>query len=153
MRNSKLKIGDRIPVFELINERNMLIRISPKDNKRRILFFYPKDETRVCTEQACSFRDEYSELLELGYEVIGISGDTPSAHEKFIANHNLNFTLLSDKGGEVRKLFGATKLLGLIPWRKTFVIDENGRMIFEYEAMFEAQEHIHQVKQFIKNTK
>ena len=145
-----MKIGDKIPVFELINERNMLTRISPKDRKRRIIFFYPKDETRVCTEEVCAFRDWRLEFADLGYELIGISSDSPSTDDRFVVNHNLNFTLLSDKGGKVRRQFGATRFLGLIPWRSTFVIDETGRVVFKYGAMFEGKEHVEQIKQFIK---
>lgn len=146
-----MKLGDKIPVFELINERNMLTRISPNDGKKRIIFFYPKNETRVCTEEVCSFRDWRLEFADLNYELIGISADSPAVHDRFVSNHNLNFTLLSDDGGKVRRQFGAARLLGLIPWRATFIIDETGRVVFKYEAMFEGKEHVEQVKQFIKS--
>ncbi|MBL4710680.1 MAG: peroxiredoxin [Flavobacteriales bacterium] len=150
MGKSKLSIGDKIPEFELLNQNNELVRISPTDGKKRIIYFYPKDDTRFCTEQACSFRDWQTDLTEKGYEVIGISGDSPADHLKFQANHTLNFTLLSDKGGKVRKLFGASNLLGLIPARKTFLVNEKGVVEFEYEAMFEGEGHIDQLKKYIK---
>lgn len=150
MGKSKLSVGDKIPEFELLNQNNERVRISPLDHKKRIIYFYPKDDTKVCTKQACSFRDWQSELTEKGYEVIGISSDSPAAHLKFQANNNLNFLLLSDKGGKVRKLFGATNLLGLIPARKTYLISEEGIVEFEYEAMFEGEEHIHQLKKYLK---
>lgn len=150
MGNSKLSVGDKIPKFELLNQNGEMVRISPSDGVKRIIYFYPKDDTKVCTAQACSFRDWQTELTEKGYIVIGISGDSPAAHLKFQANHNLNFILLSDKGGKVRKLFGATNLLGLIPARKTFLVDEKGFILFEYEAMFEGEGHIDQLKKYIK---
>ena len=144
-------VGDKIPDFTLPNERNELFSISANDAKSRIIYFYPKDDTKVCTAQACSFRDWQSELTELGYDVIGISSDSPAAHQQFIAKYNLNFTLLSDKGGKVRKQFGASSFIGLIPSRKTFVINEEGIVAFIYNAMFEDEGHINAVKQFITN--
>lgn len=144
-------VGDKIPDFTLPNERNELVSISANDAKSRIIYFYPKDDTKVCTAQACSFRDWQSELTELGYDVIGISSDSPAAHQQFIAKYNLNFTLLSDKGGKVRKQFGASSFIGLIHSRKTFVINEEGIVAFIYNAMFEDEGHINAVKQFITN--
>ena len=149
MGNSKLRVGDRIPEFELLNQNEEKVSISPSDGKRRIIYFYPKDDTKVCTEQACSFRDWQTELTEKGYEVIGISSDSPTAHLKFQSNHNLNFILLSDPNGEVQKLFGAKKFFGLIPARKTFLINEEGKIEFEYDAFFEGEEHIEQLKKHI----
>tara|TARA_B110000503_G_scaffold142400_2_gene239073 strand:- start:218 stop:679 length:462 start_codon:yes stop_codon:yes gene_type:complete len=142
-------VGDKIPDFTLPNERNELVSISAKDAKNRIIYFYPKDDTKVCTAQACNFRDWQSELTELGYEVIGISSDSTAAHQQFIAKYNLNFTLLSDKGGKVRKQFGASSFIGLIPSRKTFLVNKFGIVEFSYNSMFEDEGHIKAVKQFI----
>ncbi len=147
----EIGVGDKIPDFTLPNEQNQLVRISSKDAKKRIIYFYPKDDTKVCSAQACSFRDWQSELAAFGYEVIGISSDGPEAHQKFIAKFNLNFTLLSDKGGVVRKQFGASSFIGLIPSRKTFLVDECGIVEFVYNAMFEDEGHVKAVKEFIIN--
>lgn len=144
-----LEIGQEIPQFNLPNQNGEKVLISPKDGKKRIIYFYPKDDTKVCTEQACSFRDWQTNLVEMGFEVIGISNDSPSAHQKFISNHQLNFTLLSDEGGKVRKLFGASSFLGLIPNRKTFVTNEGGVVEFIHDAMFEGEGHIVAIKEFI----
>ena len=151
MGNSKLRVGDKFNLFELPDQDGKLRRISPDDGKKRIIYFYPKDGTRVCTEQACSVRDSYEEFTEAGYEVIGISADSSSSHQRFIAGNNLNFMLLSDVKGVVRKQFGATHLFGLIPGRKTFVINGKGIIEFEYEAMFEGKEHFEKVKEFLNN--
>ncbi len=144
-------VGDKAPDFTLPNERNELVRISSKDVKKRIIYFYPKDDSKVCTAQACSFRDWQSELTALGYEVLGISGDSPAAHQQFVAKYNLNFTLLSDKVGVVRNQYGASSFIGLIPSRKTFVINEEGVVEFVYNAMFESEEHVTAIKEFLKN--
>jgi peroxiredoxin Q/BCP len=144
-------VGDKIPDFTLPDERNEAVRISSQDNKKRIIYFYPKDDTTVCTAQACSFRDWQSELTALGYEVIGISSDSSLAHLQFIAKYDLNFTLLSDTGGKVRKQFGAASFIGLIPSRKTFLISEAGIVEYVYNAMFEGEGHIEAMKIFITN--
>ena len=143
--------GDVIPEFTLPNENNEMVTVSKSDQEKRVIYFYPKDDTKVCTAQACSFRDWQSELNALGYRVIGISSDSPSSHQKFIAKHNLNFTLLSDQGGKVRKQFGAASFVGIIPSRKTFVIDENGTIEFIYNTLFESEEHVEAIKQFLNN--
>jgi peroxiredoxin Q/BCP len=147
----EIGVGDVIPEFTLPNENNEMVTVSKSDQEKRVIYFYPKDDTKVCTAQACSFRDWQSELNALGYRVIGISSDSPSSHQKFIAKHNLNFTLLSDQGGKVRKQFGAASLVGIIPSRKTFVIDENGTIEFIYNALFESEEHVEAIKQFLNN--
>jgi peroxiredoxin Q/BCP len=147
----EIGVGDVIPEFTLPNENNEMVTVSKSDQEKRVIYFYPKDDTKVCTAQACSFRDWQSELNALGYRVIGISSDSPSSHQKFIAKHNLNFTLLSDQGGKVRKQFGAASLVGIIPSRKTFVIDEKGTIEFIYNALFESEEHVEAIKQFLNN--
>ena len=147
----EIGVGDVIPEFTLPNENNEMVTVSKSDQEKRVIYFYPKDDTKVCTAQACSFRDWQSELNALGYSVIGISSDSPSSHQKFIAKHNLNFTLLSDQGGKVRKQFGAASFVGLIPSRKTFVVNEKGIIEFIYNAMFESEEHVEAIKEFLTN--
>ena len=147
----EIGVGDVIPEFTLPNENNEMVTVSKSDQEKRVIYFYPKDDTKVCTAQACSFRDWQSELNALGYRVIGISSDSPSSHQKFIAKHNLNFTLLSDQGGKVRKQFGAASFVGLIPSRKTFVVNEKGIIEFIYNAMFESEEHVEAIKEFLTN--
>ena len=94
-----------------------------------VLYFYPKDDTPGCTVEACSLRDARDDIAELGAEIIGISKDDASSHEKFKAKYSLNFTLLTDKNGKViesygawgKKQFGKEGIL-----RKTFLIDPDG---------------------------
>jgi len=147
-----LAVGDRIPEFSLKNQEGNLITISPKDKRYRVIYFYPMDNTRKCTEQACSFRDWQDELIEKGVEVIGISADSTTSHLKFKAKHSLNFLLLSDTGGKVRRLFGATTFFGLLPSRKTFVTNENGEITFIYEALFEGKEHVNEVLKQVESS-
>ncbi|MCA9338587.1 peroxiredoxin [Candidatus Saccharibacteria bacterium] len=94
-----------------------------------VLYFYPKDDTPGCTVEACSLRDARDSLAELGAEVIGVSKDDASSHEKFKAKHSLNFTLLSDPSGKTLEAYGAwgPKMFGREGiLRKTFIIDPAG---------------------------
>ena len=92
-----------------------------------MLYFYPKDDTPGCTKEACTFRDQYEDFTAAGAEVIGVSSDSSESHRKFAGKYSLPFTLLSDRGGEVRKRYGVPATLGLLPGRVTFVIDAGGR--------------------------
>lgn len=94
-----------------------------------VLYFYPKDDTPGCTIEACSLRDARDDLAKLGADVIGVSKDDASSHEKFKAKHSLNFTLLTDVDGKAMEAYGAwgKKMFGnegVI--RKTFIIDPEG---------------------------
>lgn len=140
-----IDLGSRIPTFELKNQKGDWVKVSANDGKIRVIYFYPKNNTKVCTDQACSFRDWYDDLLDYGCEVIGISSDSVDSHHSFSKQHKLNFTLLSDPDGKVRKQFGATKFFGLLPSRKTFVIDENGKVIYTFDALFESDKHVKNV--------
>lgn len=147
-----LKIGDIVPNFKLKDQNgNWFDSETVIGKKYVVLYFYPKDETPGCTAQACSFRDQYQDFVDLGAEVIGVSGDNQSSHEKFAKKYNLPFTLLSDNEKKLRKIFGVpTNLLGLIPGRVTYVIDLNGQLKFIFNHMM-ASKHVPQVLKFLKN--
>ena len=97
-----------------------------------VLYFYPKDDTSGCTAQACSLRDSYTELKQAGYEVIGVSVDNETSHQKFIKKYDLPFTLAADTDKQVVEAYGVwaeksmygRKYMGTL--RKTFLIDEAG---------------------------
>jgi peroxiredoxin Q/BCP len=100
-----------------------------------VLYFYPADDTPGCTVEACSLRDARDDLAELGAQIVGISKDPISAHEKFKAKHSLNFTLLSDPDKVVINAYGAwgKKQFGVEgTLRKTFIIDPNGTVVKVY---------------------
>lgn len=146
-----LKVGDKVPEFTAKDQNGNLFHSSKIIGKKAVvLYFYPKDDTPGCTAQACSFRDQYEDFLSLNAEVIGVSGDNEKSHQKFAEKYRLPFTLLSDSNKELRKLFGVpTNLLGLLPGRVTYVIDENGiiRMIFDHMM---AQKHLPKALDFLK---
>jgi peroxiredoxin Q/BCP len=107
-----------------------------------VLFFYPKDDTPGCTKQACAFRDDYEEFGKLDAEVIGISSDSVESHRSFAEKHFLPFTLLSDEGGKVRRLYGVSSTFGLFPGRVTYVIDREGVVRHVFSSQREAVKHV-----------
>lgn len=130
-----LKIGDKVPDFSGIDTNGDLFDSSTVVGKKPVvIYFYPKDNTRVCTEQACSFRDQYEDFKNLGAEVIGISGDSLKSHIEFASKHSLPFILLSDGDKRIRKAFDVPNdYFGLVPGRATYVADKNGiiQLIFD----------------------
>lgn len=120
------------PDFSLPDSEGALHSLADYKGKWLVLYFYPKDDTPGCTVEACGFRDARDAIAELGAEVIGISKDDPSSHEKFKAKHTLNFTLLSDPGGSTietyeswgPKMFGREGIL-----RRTFIINPAGNVV------------------------
>ncbi len=109
--------------------------LSDFKGKKVVLYFYPKDNTPGCTQEACDFRDNFNRLSSIGVVVIGVSPDSVESHKKFKAKHNLNFILLSDPNKEVAKLYGAygeKKMYGKVTEgiiRSTFIIDEDQNIV------------------------
>jgi thioredoxin-dependent peroxiredoxin len=130
-----LKAGDIIPGFSGIDVNgNLFDSRTVVGKKPLVVYFYPKDNTRVCTEQACSFRDQYEDFKALGAEIIGISSDSSESHTAFANKHQLPFVLISDPAKKIRKAFGVPNdYFGLIPGRATYVADKNGmiRLVFD----------------------
>ena len=127
-----LNIGDIAPAINSIDENGEVITLSQFKGKKVILYFYPKDMTPGCTMQSCNLRDNYQFLLDNGYVVLGCSADSPERHLKFIAKHELPFSLISDESKEVLNAYGVwgpKKFMGREYdgiHRTTFVIDEKG---------------------------
>ncbi len=125
--------GSKAPAFELPDASGTKVALKDLIGKKNlILYFYPKDMTPGCTAEACSFRDNLEGIRRLGAQVVGISGDTPVSHQKFIDKHALSFPLLADVGNEVGKRYGVYKEKSLYGRkfmgyeRTTMVIDKDG---------------------------
>jgi thioredoxin-dependent peroxiredoxin len=153
--SGQIKVGDRMPDFSLPDKNGTIVHI--KDylgTKTLVIYFYPKDETKGCTSEACTFRDDYNAFVSNNSEVIGISADSPASHKKFAANHNLPFILLSDEKNEVRSLFGVPgSMFGLLPGRVTYVVDKQGivKLVFNSQTHFD--EHSKEALQIIGSMK
>ena len=131
---TKLKTGDKAPAFEGINEKGESIKLSDFKGKKLILFFYPKDNTPGCTAEACNLRDHFSELKKSGYELLGVSPDSPKKHQNFIDKFDFPFSLLADTALDVIKgygVWGRKKFMGREydgVFRTTFIIDQKGHI-------------------------
>jgi len=101
-----LQVGDKAPSLLGVNQDGKEIKLADYAGKKVVLYFYPKDNTPGCTAEACSLRDGYDELRKEGYEVIGVSTDSASSHQKFISKQNLPFNLIADTDKKLSETFG-----------------------------------------------
>lgn len=127
-----LKIGDRMPDFEVQDQNGGTVSSKDLLGRKTIVYFYPKDNTSGCTAEACNLRDNYEVLKAKGYNVVGVSKDSVASHKRFAEKYDLPFTLLSDPSTGMLQAFGAwgekkmygKTVLGTI--RRTFIFDEKG---------------------------
>jgi peroxiredoxin Q/BCP len=145
-----LKVGDKIPDLEVIDQNNNALKLSDFKGAKLIVYFYPKDDTPGCTAQACSLRDGYQELLNKGFKLVGVSADTVKKHQSFITKYDLPFPLISDENLALIKAFGVWGLKKFMGKeyeginRTTFVIDENG-LIEHVITKVKTKEHTQQI--------
>lgn len=139
-----VEIGDKVPDFELPDQRGETFKLSTALGRGAVVvFFYPKDETPVCTEEACSFRDAHEDFVALGATVVGISSDDVASHKRFAARYGLNYPILADADGRVRRLFGVPRgLFGFSEGRVTYVLDASGVVRHRFAATLKASAHM-----------
>jgi len=147
-----IQVGDKAPDFTLPSQSGEPVRLYDRLGDRVVvLYFYPKDETRGCTAEACGFRDSHEVFAKSGAEVIGVSSDSPGKHAAFAEHHKLPFTLLSDKGGQVRKTYGVPAVLGVIPGRVTYVIDRTGTVRHVFNSMTNISKHVNDALEVVRD--
>lgn len=153
-----LKAGDMMPKDIIVTDmQKEKVSLDSFLGKHLVLFFYPKDDTIGCTQEACELRDYNAEIEKLGAKVIGISKDNVRSHEKFQEKHKLNFTLLSDPDAVAMKAFDTwqeKKFWGqnyMGTNRATFLIDPNGKILHVWEDVMPLG-HGKQVYQLLKET-
>jgi peroxiredoxin Q/BCP len=131
---TSLKIGDKAPDFKGKDQNGKTVESKDFKGKKLVLYFYPKDDTPSCTNEACNLRDNFAGLKKKGYAVVGVSADNENKHKKFIAKYDLPFSLIADVDHKVIRAFdvwGEKKFMGRIfdgIVRTTFVIDEKGKI-------------------------
>lgn len=133
MSNLKfLKVGDKAPRFEAKDQNGINVSSTTLEGKKWVIYFYPKDQTPGCIAQACNIRDNYSELLNQGIKIIGVSADSEKSHLNFIEKQQIPFSLIADEEKEIIKAFGVwgeKKFMGKTYdgiHRTTFLINELG---------------------------
>ena len=128
------KAGDTAPAFSLPDQSGKARSLADFRDKWLVLYLYPKDDTPGCTEQACTFRDDWHKLAALGAEVVGVSVDDVTSHVAFAKKFSLPFPLLADTSGDVAGRYGSIYGLGPIKFakRNTFLIDPQGRVARVY---------------------
>jgi peroxiredoxin Q/BCP len=148
----RVAAGSLAPNFTLLSQSGKMVSLRDfLDKKPVILFFYPKDDTPGCTKEACAFRERHEDFRELNAEVIGISSDPVESHRSFAAKHELPFTLLSDEGGKVRKLYGASSTFGLVPGRVTYVLDKEGVVRHLFSSQLGVEEHVEEALEALRS--
>lgn len=147
-----VKVGDIAPDFTLPSQTGTPVSLNDfRGQKSVVLYFYPKDDTPGCTTQACAFRDSYEIFKDAGAEVIGVSEDSQQSHLQFAAKHRLPFTLLSDSGNFLRKLYGVpSAAFGLLPGRVTYAIDKEGVVRQVFNSMLNFKAHVNEALKTLK---
>lgn len=153
--NIKTEVGSMVPQFSLPDQDDNIFSVgSVLGRKNLVIYFYPKDDSPGCTKEACSFRDEFEVFNEADALIIGISGQSVRSHKKFAEKYRLRYTLLSDKGNKVRKLFGVpADFLGLLPGRVTYVIDKSGKVLYIFNSQTKTRSHVDEALKILKELK
>ena len=147
-----MNVGDRAPVFELPDQKGETFRMAEALARGpAVVFFYPKDETPVCTAEACSFRDAHEDFVGLGATVVGISSDDVASHKRFAARHGLTYPILADVDGDVRRLFGVPRgMFGFSEGRVTYVIDQAGVVRHRFAATLKSSDHMREALRTVR---
>ena len=143
-------VNTKFPEFNLYDEKRKYITEEDIIGKWSVIFFYPKDESPGCTLQSCSFRDKYEEFNNLGVQIFGVSSDSVSSHKKFKKKHNLQYSLLSDKGGILAKSLRLKKNLGFLPARVTLIVNPEGIIIYAHTSQLGVTGHVRKALNEIK---
>jgi peroxiredoxin Q/BCP len=157
-KKSKLKLGNKAPDFSLLSSAGGSVRLSDFLGKKVVLYFYPKDNTSGCTQEACDFKTSKPKFSRAKTVILGVSPDSIESHNKFIDKFDLPFVLLSDPDHETSKdyevwkeksMYGR-KYMGIE--RSTFLIDEKGKLVKEYRKV-KVTDHIEEILKDLKEIK
>ena len=127
--------GAPAPAFNLADQTGKTRSLAEFRGKWLVLYFYPKDDTPGCTEQACKFRDDIFVLTQLGAQIVGVSLDDSASHAEFAKKYSLPFPLLADRNGAVTKSYGALPEGSRYANRYTFLIGPDGRLAKVYTSV------------------
>jgi peroxiredoxin Q/BCP len=140
-----ISAGGPAPEFEMLDDINVMRKLSDFRGKNVVLYFYPADDTPGCTKEACNFRDNYGAYEQAGVVILGVSPDDVKSHVKFKQKYQLPFPLLADDGHKVCDAYGVwgpKKFMGKEyegVLRTTFLIDGNGYILKVFENVRPAE--------------
>lgn len=145
------KAGGTAPDFMLPDQDGKAHRLKDYAGKWLVLYFYPRDDTPGCTQEACAFRDDLHQLADMGAVVVGVSVDDSGSHAEFAKKYHLPFPLLADRDGKVAASYGALMNLGLLKFarRYTFLIDPQGKIAKVYLSV-ETSRHSKEIIEDLK---
>jgi peroxiredoxin Q/BCP len=144
----ELVVGGRAPDFGLYDQNNIQHKLGDLRGRWLLLYFYPKDDTPGCTREACAFRDDFRQLLQLQVALLGVSLDSRASHRAFAEKYSLPFPLLADPEGKIASAYGALWKFGPIRFarRHSFIIDPEGKIARIYRSV-DAEQHSQQILQ------
>jgi peroxiredoxin Q/BCP len=137
-----LQVGDTAPEIAFSAHDGRRMSLSDFRGQAVVLFFYPADNTVICTREACSFRDAFQDFRQAGAIVVGVSGDPQGTHAQFAASKQLPYLIVSDEDGALRRAFGVQKRFGVLPGRVTYVIDRDGVVRDVFKSQLLAKRHV-----------
>lgn len=150
-----MQIGETVPDIKLHSSSGNEVSLRDFKGKNIVLYFYPKDDTPGCTQEACEFRDMHTDFSDLNAVIVGVSKDPLAKHEKFINKYELPFELLADEEFELMKAFKVWKeqsmygksFLGIE--RSTFLIDSEGKLVKEWRKV-KVTDHVKEVLEALR---
>ena len=146
-------VGDMAPLIQGKDQSGKTFKLADVIGKKVVLlYFYPKDNTPGCTKEACGLRDRMGDLKKDNVEVVGVSFDNEQSHQKFIADHNLNFTLLADTDGKIADAYGVRMPAKSMAKRVSFLIGLDGKIAHVTDTP-SADTHLSEMKQAIGKLK
>lgn len=146
-----IQVGDPAPDFTVTASDGKQVTLADYRGKQAVVvYFYPRDNTSICTQEACAFRDAYEDFVKAGAVVIGVSVNSDESHRAFAASHRLPFLLVADEDGSLRRLFGVPNSFLILPSRVTYVIDRAGIVRHVFTALFQGKQHVEEALKTVR---
>lgn len=148
-RLTRLTPGSIAPDFEGVDQNGATVTLDGLlAGGRLVLYFYPRDFTRVCTAEACLFRDATRELSQLNANIAGVSTDAAESHARFATQHQIGFRLIADPERRITRAYDADRWLGFTK-RVTYVIDADKKILGAFHHELSAQKHLQDVRRVL----
>ncbi|MEI8019969.1 MAG: peroxiredoxin [Schlesneria sp.] len=146
-----VEIGDPAPDFTATTSDGQTISLAGFKGKQSVvIFFYPSDNSPICTQEACAFRDAYEDFVKIGAAVIAVSADSDETHRDFAAKKKLPYLMISDRGNALRKLFEVPSVMFVLPGRVTYVIDQEGIVRSKFVSQLFASQHVEEALKILR---